>query len=323
MSLFLAIDSGGTKTRCLLADDTRVLARATTDSIKLTRVGEQEATKRLRALLAEVSEEAGVELRDVTRTCAGLGGFGIEAIREWARRELTGLTGGDVIVCGDEEIALDGAFEGGQGILVIAGTGTIVVGRAIDPESGEGVLYHAGGWGPALSDEGSGYWIGQEALRAGFWAKDRGVPTTLLKKLGEFWGGASVGEIVGIANERPGPDFAALTPIVAKCAEEGDELAAAVLERAGEELADMVALVAVKLREFGSYGEVGVAYTGSVLEHIVLVRETMITSLKKLAPEARVMDGAVDALAGALWRARFGSEGTRRARSESEAELGS
>jgi len=82
MALFLAIDSGGTKTRCLLADDTRVLARAATGSIKLTRVGEEEATRRLRAMLAEVAASAGVNLKDVTRTCAGLGGYGIDAVRE-------------------------------------------------------------------------------------------------------------------------------------------------------------------------------------------------------------------------------------------------
>ena len=46
----------------------------------------------------------------------------------------------------------------------------------------------AGGWGPALGDEGSGFWIGQEALRAGFWAKDRGVATTLLTEIGRALG---------------------------------------------------------------------------------------------------------------------------------------
>lgn len=302
MSLFLAIDSGGTKTRCLLADEARVLALASTGSVKLTRVGEQEATSRLRALLAEVSRSAGVGLSEVTRTCAGLGGFSIDAVREWAERELAALVGGDLLLCGDEEIALDGAFLGGPGILVIAGTGSKVTGRASD-----GAIYNAGGWGHALGDEGSGYWIGQEALRAGFWAKDRGVATILLEDIGEFWGAASLGEIVGMANALPAPDFAALAPVVAKCAESGDELATAVLERAGDELAEQVALVAVKMKESGGKGKVGVAYIGSVLEHVPLVRDAMIAALKKSAPEVGVMNGAVDALAGALWRARDGA----------------
>jgi glucosamine kinase len=299
MRLFLAIDAGGTKTRCLLADETRVLARATTGSVKLMRVGEAEATARLRAMVEEVAASAGVDLRGVTRTCVGMAGFTIDAVREWTVRELSDLVSGDIVLCGDEEIALEGAFEGGPGVLVIAGTGSNIMGRAAD-----GSMYGAGGWGPALGDEGSGFWIGLEGLRAGFWAKDRGVRTTLLEEVEEFWGVKSLGEIVERANERPGPDFSLLAPVVSKCADAGDDLASAVLERAGEELAEQVALVILKMKESGEIGEVGVAYTGSVLEHIAQVRASMVRALKSSAPEARVMDGAVDALAGALWRAR-------------------
>ncbi|HEY6377095.1 MAG TPA: BadF/BadG/BcrA/BcrD ATPase family protein, partial [Edaphobacter sp.] len=160
--------------------------------------------------------------------------------------------------------------------------------------------------GPALGDEGSGFWIGQEALRAGFWAKDRGVPTELLRVIGEFWGVGSLGEIVEKANERPGPDFAALAPVVARCAEDGDELAAAVLERAGAELAEQVALVALKMQESGSNDKIRVAYTGSVIAHIAPVRAAMVAVLKKTAPKVKVMDEPADSLEGALWRARGG-----------------
>ena len=301
MSLFLAIDAGGTKTSCVLADETRVLGRAGTGSVKLMRVGEAEASARLRAMLAEVSLAAGVGLGEVVRTCIGLAGFTIEAVREWAEREIGDVVGGELLLCGDEEIALDGAFKGGPGILVIAGTGSNFVGRAAD-----GTIYTAGGWGPALGDEGSGFWIGQEALRAGFWAKDRGVPTELLKVIGEFWGVGSLGEIVEKANERPSPDFAALAPLVASCAEGGDELAAAVLERAGAELAEQVTLVALKMQESDGDNRIKVAYTGGVIAQIAPVRAAMVAALKKSAPKVKVMEEAADSLEGALWRARGG-----------------
>jgi glucosamine kinase len=298
MSFFLAIDAGGTKTRCLLADQSRVLGRAATGSVKLMRVGEAEASLRLRAMLTEVSTTAGVSLHKVAQTCVGLAGLSIDAVREWAEREIGNAVSGDVLLVGDEEIALDGAFRGGPGILVIAGTGSNVIGRAAD-----GTMYQAGGWGPALGDEGSGYWIGQEALRAGFWAKDRGVPTTLLTEIGELWGANSLGEIVEVANARPGPDLPALAPIVARCADAGDELATAVLERAGVELAEQVALVALKMKESGGKRKVEAAYTGSVLEHISLVRSAMVAALKTSSPSVKVIEGAVDSLEGALWRA--------------------
>jgi glucosamine kinase len=299
MSLYLAIDAGGTKTRCLLADETKILGRAVTGSVKLMRVSEAEASSRLRAMLAEVSQAAGVSLSAVTQTSIGLAGLSIDAVREWAEREIGAVVGGNLLLVGDEEIALDSAFRGGPGILIIAGTGSNIMGRAED-----GTMYHAGGWGPAIGDEGSGFWIGQEALRAGFWAKDRSVPTTLLTEIGEFWGASSLGEIVEMANARPGPDLPALAPIVTRCADAGDELAIAVLERAGAELAEQVALVALKMRESGGRRKIEAAYTGSILEHIALVRSSMVATLKTSSPGVKVLDGAVDSLEGALWRAR-------------------
>jgi N-acetylglucosamine kinase-like BadF-type ATPase len=250
-------------------------------------------------MLVEVSQAAGVSLSDVTQTCFGIAGHVIPAVRQWAEREIGDAVGGDLLLAGDHEIALDGAFSGGPGILIIAGTGSNIVGRAAD-----GTMYHAGGWGPALGDEGSGFWIGQEAACAGFWAKDRGVPTSLLTEIGEFWGAKSLGEIVEMANARPGPDFPALVPLVSRCAGAGDELAIAVLERAGVELAEQVALVALKMKESGARRKIEAAYTGSVLEHIPLVRSAMITALKKSSRSVKVREDAVDALEGALWRAR-------------------
>lgn len=303
MSFFLAIDAGGTKTTGVLANETKILARGSTGTVKLMRVSEAEASSRLRGLLSELSLQAKVSLSDVRRTCVGIAGLSIDAVREWAEREIGDVVGGDLVLCGDHEIALDAAFKGGEGILLIAGTGSNMVGRAAD-----GTLYYTGGWGPALGDEGSGYWIGQEALRAAFWAKDRDVPTILMEEIGAFWKVDSIGEIVEKANERPNPDFSALTPIVVKCAEQGDDLANAVLERAGEELAEQVALVALKMLETGSQGDVSLAYSGSVIEHIGVVRESLVRALKKSAPRVKVMTEAVDSLEGALWRARGGGK---------------
>jgi N-acetylglucosamine kinase-like BadF-type ATPase len=299
MGLFLAIDAGGTKTRCLLADEDRILARATTGSVKLMRVGETEASARLRSMLGEVSTASGIDLKNVTQTCVGLAGFSIDAVRGWAERAIGEIVGGNLTLVGDEEIAFDGAFRGGPGILIIAGTGSNVLGRAVD-----GAMYSVGGWGPAIGDEGSGFWIGQEALRAGFWAHDRGIATTLLTEIGEFWGAKNLGEIIEMANARPGPDFPALAPVVVHCADAGDELATAVLERAGVELAEQAALVALKMSESGDQRNVDAAYTGSVLEHISLVRSAMVAALKVSSPDVKVVEGAVDSLEGALWRAR-------------------
>jgi N-acetylglucosamine kinase-like BadF-type ATPase len=309
MSLFLAIDAGGTKTQCLIADGERVLARASTGTVKLMRVSEQEATARLQAMLAEVAVAAGVSLGQVTRTCFGLAGVSGPAVQAWARRTVTAVVAGELILYGDEEIALDAAFAGGPGILVIAGTGSNAIGR-----SASGEHFGAGGWGPVLGDEGSGYWIGRESIRAALRAQERtgvgGVSSCLLREIERHWELNSVAELVAMANQRTfsggasPPDFAALAPVVARCAERGDALAAGILERAGEELAELVSVVFHKMHAGPT--EIGVAFTGSVLAQIATVRGAMVARLAVAVPSAQVRDAAVDPLDGALWRARHG-----------------
>jgi N-acetylglucosamine kinase-like BadF-type ATPase len=318
MPLFLAIDAGGTKTACLLAADDRVLARASTGTVKLMRVSEAEATTRLQTMLTEVSASAGVSLSDITRTCLGLAGLSTAHAREWAQRTIPALVAGDLLLCGDEEIALDAAFRGRQGILVVAGTGSNAIGRAPD-----GRLFAAGGWGPVLGDEGSGTWIGLEAIRAALRANDQAIPASedisanqlLLREIEQHWGLHSLSELIALSNHRgdatrPAPDFASLAPIVARCAQQGDPIAATVLERAGAELAELVALVWRKMRAGktevadASQAEVSVAFTGSILSHIAPVRAAMVARLATLVPAAGVHNQPVDPLDGALWRAR-------------------
>jgi glucosamine kinase len=311
MPNFLAIDAGGTKTQCLLADDTRILARASTGTVKLMRVSEAEATARLQAMLKEVAASANISLSQITRTCFGLAGLSSPAVRAWATHTVSALVSGELILCGDEEIALDAAFTGGPGILIIAGTGSNAIGRSVT-----GNLFGAGGWGPVLGDEGSGYWIGLEAIRAALRAQDRiglgGSSTGLLREIEAHWNLTSLGELIAVANQRapsPGtlpPDFASLAPVVARCSEHGDSLAAGILERAGEELTDLVTLVFHKMTAppESAPPEIGVAFTGSVLAHIAPVRAAMAARLTLSLPTARLIASPVDPLDGALWRAR-------------------
>src|SRR6195952_501829 len=113
MAYFVALDGGGTKTQCWVADEERVLGRASAGSVKLMVVDEATATARLQALVREAAAAAGGLLGEVTRTCMGLAGISSAAVREWAERTLRGIVSGEVLLLGDEEIALDAAFRGG------------------------------------------------------------------------------------------------------------------------------------------------------------------------------------------------------------------
>jgi N-acetylglucosamine kinase-like BadF-type ATPase len=134
----------------------------------------------------------------------------------------------------------------------------------------------------------------------------------LLREIQRHWGLSSLAELVAFANQRGdgarvAPDFAELAPVVARCAEQGDAVAAGVLARAGVELAELVALVSRKIGTGGAgAAEVEVAFTGSVLAQITPVRVAMIARLAELAPRVRVRQVSVEPLEGALWRARRG-----------------
>jgi glucosamine kinase len=327
MPFYLAIDGGGTKTQALLANEAGVLARATTGTVKLMRVSEPEATARLHTLLEDLSRQSGVPLSGISRTCFGLSGSASQSVHDWATAALKPILPGELLIIGDVDILLDAAFPGSPGIVVIAGTGSNCIGR-----SASGELHTAGGWGPVLGDEGSGFWIGLEGIRAALRAQDRlgigGVSTCLLREVERHWGLHSTGELIALGNLRTAsqmsspPDFASLAPVVARCAADGDALAQGILQRAGEELADLVTLVFYKMTgatvdphtaESAARSshphppiQVEVAFTGSVLAHIPAVRESMVARLATSIPTAQVRSSPTEPLDGALYRARQG-----------------
>ena len=303
MRYFLAIDAGGTKTDYLLADETTELARVRSGTIKRMRIDAKTAAANLDKALAELTALSGVPLQSIHCTCIGTAGNTVPLVTDWLREAFATRVAGTLVLLGDVEIALDAAFMGRPGVLAIAGTGSNVAGR-----DETGTLHGAGGWGPALADEGSGHRIGHDALRAVFRAIDRGQTTALLYAILEAWKLTTSDEIVAMANEIPAPDFSRLTEIVLRCAEQGDALATEVLKQQGEELAEVVAIVMRKVRI--SAGDADwvptVAFTGSIMEKVLPVRHALIAALEREFPGVRTLAGTVDPIMGALWRARGG-----------------
>jgi N-acetylglucosamine kinase-like BadF-type ATPase len=173
------------------------------------------------------------------------------------------------------------------------------VGRAPD-----GSRESAGGWSSRLGDEGSGYWIGQNALRRALHAYDRNEPQRVLDTVGQIWGTATVDELVNKGDGTPAPDFAALAPVIDRLAEEGDAVARDVLHQAARDLTEFVLLVRDKLRrKHNLTEELPVAWIGSIIGHSRLVREGFFAGLRRAAPEIPIFEHEVSGLDGALWRA--------------------
>jgi glucosamine kinase len=298
--LFIGIDAGATKTTFILGDAHRELARSTAGTMKLIRTNLEQADLHVSAGLRELSATSGIPLTRVLSTCVGIAGVSIPAVRDGAENILRKYLNGKLVLCGDVEIALDAAFAGGRGIVVIAGTGSNVAGR-----TAAGSLVHAGGWGPALGDQGSGYWFGHHALRRLMHALDARESTMLLDAVLKTWNLKTVRELVAVANQTPPPDFSTLMPAIADCATNGDPLCSDLMREGGELLADQVAIVAEKIYvEESDRTPVKVAFTGSVLSQVVPVRQAMISALAQRFPEMSVLPEPIDPPQGALWRAQ-------------------
>jgi N-acetylglucosamine kinase-like BadF-type ATPase len=280
----------------------RILAHAQNGSIKRLRVGAEAAESNLCALLKEVYTQAGIT--SVHAVSVGVASASMPGVAEWITAVLRDFRAERSEVVGDEVIALDAAFRGGPGILQIAGTGSNTIGRAPD-----GSRECAGGWSSRLGDKGSGYWIGLHGVRRALEAYDQNFDHAalppVLQKVGEIWQTPRLEDLVNLGNSTPGPDFAALTPIIDELVQAGDPVAEGVLRQAAADLVDFVLLVRTKLRrKHAIESEVPVAWTGGVIEHMTLVRKAFFAGLKSAAPEMPVGQEAVVPLEGALWRAQ-------------------
>ena len=137
-------------------------------------------------------------------------------------------------------------------------------------------------------------------------ARDEQLPSILIDAVLDFWNLASLDLLVEYANSRPAPDFSRLTEVVLRCANEGDVVAAEVLRREGEDLAWLVRVVLHRIHAASPADAPlpSLAFTGSIMEKVKPVRDALIASVRAEFPALHTLDGVVDPIAGALWRAR-------------------
>ena len=241
------VDGGATRTRAVVLDASgREVGRGEAGSA-LAEGGRPEAAAGAVAdAVAAAARDAGVE-GPLAAVWAGLTGMAREPVRSSVEAALRAAAVAPRVRVGtDLDAAFHDAFEEGPGLLLLAGTGSVAVGRAED-----GRQARVGGWGPWLGDEGSGWAVGLEGLRRVMRAADgRDPATTLAERILERVGLAAAEDLVGWVAAARRPEVAALAPVVAEAASEGDAVAADVLVEAAEALE---AHVAALLEELGPW----------------------------------------------------------------------
>ncbi|HYN14634.1 MAG TPA: BadF/BadG/BcrA/BcrD ATPase family protein [Terriglobales bacterium] len=294
MAFFLGIDGGGSKTECMVGDETSVLGWAGSSSSKIARVGEEAAGAALREGVGRACAAAGVAASQIHRTCIGVSGASQADAVAAIRRLLGEIVAGEIEVVGDVEVAHHAAFDGGAGVVVISGTGSIAWGR-----NQHGETARAGGLAPATGDPGSGEWIGRTAVELVLLASEHGHSPAMLNDVLKAWKLEDLQQLARVLRASPAPDFAVLFPLVAVSA---DPIARRVLARAGRELALLAADVLGSL--WTTSTPVEVAMYGGVLENSPEVRDAFAADLYERCPEARVAQGKRRPAEGALLMAR-------------------
>ncbi len=311
MAYYLGIDGGGSKTTCVVGDESAILATATVGGSNITRVGEAGARAALHQAIREACEAAGITPQQVFRACIGAAGAGRSEIAGLVRKIVAEIVSGEVEVVGDMEIALAAAFGGGPGVIVIAGTGSIAFGR-----DAQGRTARAGGWGFAVSDEGSAHWIGCAAVSAVLRAADQAgderaehdgewLAARLFRELKAAWEVDSLEQLAHTANGNA--DFASLFPAALAAAEAGDAVARRVNAQAAGQLAQLAGIVLRRLvsgQHSSAVSAVPMAMAGGVFRHAAMIRELFYNEVRAANPAVVLNPEVVDPVHGALRMAR-------------------
>lgn len=249
--LLWGIDGGGTKTTLLLAE---CLPNAPAKILASVRVGSSNVNSRpwgdiiaeLSAAMQTAFQTASLPPQPAAALVAAFAGVGSSAVRDqWHNWFVAQQSAREVRIVDDGEPLIAAGLPDGWGVVLIVGTGSAAFGR-----SPTGQYARAGGWGYLFGDEGSGFAIGQAALRAMTHVYDRGQELPpLLKSLAEKWAIDVPRDIVDRVYQAPEPrqKIAEVAAVVCAAAEHGDEQAQALIRSAAEELAALVQTVAERL----------------------------------------------------------------------------
>jgi N-acetylglucosamine kinase-like BadF-type ATPase len=294
---YFGIDGGGTHARLVIIDKSRsILARAEAGSTNIYSVTKNEVAENLKLLLEAGLNAAGLGKKDIAAGCLGSAGLGREedqkVVREFFRTTV-GLGETPVKLCGDGEILLCGGLDSLEGYCLIAGTGSVALGR-----SGNGDIVRSGGLGYMLGDEGAAAWIGKTAIaRALRSVEGRDLPTAMM---GEILKTAGLDQHPGLIrfvhHDADKAKIAAFAPLVTEAARQGDALALDILHTGAAELALLVKSV---LEQSPHIKNKALVLAGGVIEHDEIVTGALLEALGEQFPFLSARKPSGSALDGA------------------------
>ena len=283
MNVIIGIDGGGTKTVGIAAARTgQIRTRVEVGASNYHTVGETQTKKVLGDLVSQLLVQAKVSLEHCIGSCLGMAGLGCRADREIIGR-ICGEIGfrKNCILTHDAQIALVSGTGKLEGVIIVAGTGSIVYGINAD-----GMEARSGGWGHVLGDEGSGYGIAVSGLRAIARSADgRGARTQLTELMLNEIGLQQPGDLIRWAHSASKDRVSALANLIFVAMDSGDTVARRIIQHAADEL--VLAAQAV-ITELGPDQPADIIFSGGILTHQPGFVNLLCERLQPIVPNARV-----------------------------------
>ena len=230
MTLYLGVDAGGSHTRARIADEDGETLGTGQAGPANTRVGLGTAIAAIEAACEAAIRDAGVNAVQRHAIKAGIGIAGLNRKGVIAGLRDHPFPFASLAIASDAAIACLGAHAGGDGGIVIVGTGSIGFARVGD------TAVVVGGYGFPISDEGSGADLGLRAIRASLWARDGRIAQTPMTQevLARFSG--SAGEIVAWMDRAGATEYGTFAPVVMDHANRGDPVAEPIVQEAAHRI---------------------------------------------------------------------------------------
>jgi glucosamine kinase len=294
----MGVDGGATKTLAAVLDlKEKALYVGEGGPSNEDAVGAREAVKELLGAAERAIARAGIDADRLGAAVLAIAGTDTDS----AARHVRDASPDAWIVVNDVVAAWATATGGGPGIAAIAGTGSNVFGVGVGGDGAEPRAWRAGGWGHRLGDEGSGYWLGVQSIKAAL--RDReasGPPTALTDAVPASLGESSIEAVVARVYAEPTltkGEIASIGIETARLAAQGDAIARELYERGAAELGEQIAAV---IRQTGLQGDFPVGLIGSAFKAGAVFVEPLTRAIHAYAPDACVAPVEMAPVGGSL-----------------------
>jgi len=275
MKYIVGLDGGGTKTRCVIADNSgRPVTEFSGGPSNFLSIGDEKAASNILSIIKSGLAKIDSSIEDVSVILAGVSGAGRKLHADRLRNSLLSKLPENfthIFVESDGRVALEGALAGGTGAILIAGTGSVIYGK-----DSSGRIHRAGGFGRIIGDEGSGYSIGVKTLRLVSHMLDgREKAGEMLESFSTIFHINNADDLITLVHN-PGFDVASIAMFALRAADEGITQAKKILDAESDELIRQIYV----MKEKTGLSPLTLVLIGSLIENDNYYSQLLIKKIK-------------------------------------------